>query len=138
MTPEEKEATRKARKRANNERLLAEPWREGDIAKDWWKRHCAKPWIYKDICDRADSVIRRGFPEYSIDTIISSARFHSDVTKGPTDEFKFYNVDRAYYARLWLEEHPDYPIFFTLHTLTSQKYGPRDRYGRHPDDFFDA
>jgi hypothetical protein len=57
------------------------------------------------------------------------------MAKGPTDEFKYPNNARAYYARLWLEEHQQYPIFFQLCSLRSQgKGGPRDEYGRSRDD----
>jgi hypothetical protein len=49
------------------------------------------------------------------------------------EEFKLPNNHRAYYARKWLDVHPEHPGFFHTACLRSEG-GPRDRYGRAEPD----
>jgi hypothetical protein len=110
----------------------------GELFVEWKAYHEANPEVYRLICRFADEVISRGYREYGIATIWERIRWHVSIELGE-EEFKLPNNHRAYYARLWLDDHPDYPDFFHTACLRSVVGGPRDRWGRsfddmHPDD----
>jgi hypothetical protein len=59
----------------------------------------------------AFEVIRRGHKHYSANAIFERIRWHTDIeTNG--DPFKLSNNHRAYYARLFMHDHPEYEGFF--------------------------
>jgi len=96
--------------------------------------HRRYPKVYELVCRFADEVIARGRTKYAIATIWERIRWHVEIEIGD-EEFKCPNNHRAYYARLWLSEHLNYPEFFRTATLRSEVDGVEyDRWGRTRDD----
>jgi len=81
------------------------------LKRKWWEFHTQNPYVY-DLVERFTfEVINRGFMHYSINSIFERIRWHTDVeTYG--DEFKLSNNHRAYYARYFMHNHPEYKGFF--------------------------
>jgi hypothetical protein len=79
---------------------------------DFWAFHQANPRVYEYLCRFAGQAIARGRRRLGIAMLYERVRW--EVFLETTDEeFKLNNNHRAYFARLWLREHPDYPLFFT-------------------------
>jgi len=104
--------------------------------KDQWQAyHEENPQIYQLIEQFAQQVIDRGYKEYSIGIIWERLRWHLDIETRTAHTFKFPNNHRAYYARHWMEQHPEHPDFFRTCALRSEgEGGRRDEYGVHEDD----
>ena len=100
---------------------------------EWLAFHEANPQVYQEICRLAQQMIKRGRTRYAIGTIWEVMRWFRDIKPGNIEEFKLPNNHRAYYARLWLDDHPQNSGFFRLCRLRSEG-GSRDRYGRAVDD----
>jgi hypothetical protein len=63
--------------------------------------------------------IERGHRRYSAKLIFELIRMEEKL-KVKSDKFKLAYAHRAYYARLWLKEHPSHPRFFKLHTVKGE------------------
>jgi hypothetical protein len=101
---------------------------------EWLVYHRNNPRIYQLICKFAADAIRRGTEEWSIAGIWELIRWQVDIETGDPD-FKMPNNHKAYYARLWLKDHPNHPKFFRICELRSEgDSGPVDRFGRPIDD----
>jgi hypothetical protein len=73
--------------------------------------HQANPEVYELIKRFTFQVIAAGFEHYSITSIYERVRWHTMVeTSG--DPFKINNNHRAYYARKFMEDHPEHRGFF--------------------------
>jgi hypothetical protein len=107
---------------------------ESELYREWRIYHRKNPRIYQLICKFAKQAIARGFEEYAIATIWERLRWHLQIEIRSDEEFKLPNNHRAYYARLWLKDHPQYPYFFRTCMLRSQASEPPDRWGRYEDD----
>jgi hypothetical protein len=103
---------------------------EGQLQKEWRLYHEANPRIYQLICKFANQAIARGFREYAIATIWERLRWHLQIEIRSDEEFKLPNNHRAYYSRLWLKDHPQYPNFFHTAALRSTSALVPDRWGR--------
>ena len=102
-----------------------------NLYEEWKAYHKANPEVYDLICRFAAEAINRGHREYAIATIWERIRWHIDIELNVGgEEFKLPNNHRAYYARYWLEQHPQYPDFFRTATLRSMSNVPVDRWGR--------
>lgn len=99
-----------------------------ELEDEWATYHVAHPRVYELICKFASVAIAKGRKRYAIATIWELIRWHVDFELDEP-EFKLPNNHRAYYARLWMQEHPDYPGFFTTATLRHLQL-VRDRWGR--------
>lgn len=108
--------------------------RDNTLYEEWEEFHKANPKVYELVCHYAQQVINRGLEEYAIATIWERLRWHLTIETHSETDFKLPNNHRAYYARLWLDEHPDYPKFFRTCMLRSLSQSPRDRWGRDFDD----
>ena len=95
--------------------------------------HLKNPHIYKLVCRFAKEAIDAGQTKYSVPAIWEVIRWEIKVKNKDLD-FKMPNNHRAYYARWWLNKHPDYPRFFRLATLRSVNHPFVDRFGRDIDD----
>jgi len=105
----------------------------GQLEREALDFHRENPRVYVLVCRFAQEAIDRGATKYAIATIWERLRWEVQIVTGDMD-FKLPNNHRAYYARLWLKNHPQYPDFFRTCTLRSVTGGPRDRYGRDEDD----
>jgi hypothetical protein len=82
----------------------------------WWEFHKDNPQIYQLLEKFTMQVIRRGFKNYSINAIFERIRWHTDIeTTDPS--FKLSNNHRAYYARYFHAQHPEYSDFFRTKEL---------------------
>lgn len=90
------------------------PFEDGDdrtMRDAWLAYHRANPHVYAAICRFADEAIRAGRTRIGIGMLTERLRWYTTIeTRG--DGFKVNNNFRAFYARLWLAEHPDHPDFF--------------------------
>jgi hypothetical protein len=75
--------------------------------------HTQNPQVYELFKKFCYQLIERGFDHYSANAIFERIRWHVNVeTTG--DEFKMNNNYRAFYARMFMEEHPLYNDFFEI------------------------
>lgn len=108
-------------------------WKGKDLRKEFEAFHEANPQIYDWICRFAIEAISAGRTQFSIDSIFERIRWEVMVsTVAATDgeeRFKMPHNHRAYYARLWLDQHPEHPSFFRTARLRSADPHPVDRFG---------
>ena len=93
--------------------------------------HQANPQVYELVKRFAYEAIRAGYSRFSIGAIWERIRWeiaintHSNLAA----DFKMPNNHRAYYARMFLKDHPQYPDFFRTAHLRSEQPIPVDRFG---------
>jgi hypothetical protein len=75
--------------------------------------HNEHPRIYARICALADEALQRGHKRYSMSLIFELIRYEEKLLSKKV-AIAIPNAHRAYYARLWLSEHSDWPEFFRL------------------------
>jgi hypothetical protein len=78
---------------------------------DWLEFHPANSQIYDLYCKYADKVIDRGFKKCSSTAIWGVINFEAGTKILPR---KYC----AYYARYWMERHPEYGKFFKKRSKT--------------------
>ncbi len=91
-----------------------------DVANDnytkWQKFHRDNPHVYQLIKRFTKQAIESGFKHYGMQTVIERVRWHTMIeTQG--DQLKINNNHGPYYARLWMQDHPENAGFF--HTRSS-------------------
>lgn len=86
---------------------------------EWEVFHKNNPQIYELIKKFTYEVIKVGRKSYSINAIFERVRWHTTIETSGGD-FKISNNHRAYYARFFLKEHPEYPNFFKTKELRSE------------------
>ena len=106
------------------------PRKASQLEREWYVYHQNNPRVYQLICTYADIAIKSGYTDhYAIATIWERIRWEiMVVTKD--ENFKMPNNHRAYYARLWNKDHPQYPDYFRTAELRSQRQVHVDRFGR--------
>jgi hypothetical protein len=85
--------------------------RNAHLYNDWLEFHAANPQIYKLYCKYVDKVIDRGFKKYRSTTIWAVMIMEAETERIP----KKYC---AYYARYWMEQHPEHANFFKKRSKT--------------------
>ena len=85
------------------------------IKRTWWSWHKANPEVYELFKKFTWQVIGAGHKNYSSKAIFERIRWHTDVETGG-DPFKINNNYTAYYARLFMVDHPEYDGFFRTRT----------------------
>ena len=84
----------------------------------WKKFHEDNPHVYELIKMYTHQAIEAGHKHYGIQTIAERVRWHTMVeTKG--EPLKLNNNHTAYYARLFMDEHPEHKGFFRTRKLTA-------------------
>jgi len=79
----------------------------------WWNYHRQNPQVFELFERFTFDVIKTGRKHYSAKAIFERIRWHTDVeTTG--EPFKLSNNHTAYYARLFMHEHPEYCGFFRV------------------------
>ena len=84
---------------------------------DWLEFHAANPQIYELYCEYVDKVIARGFKKFPSTAIWGAMNW--DL--GEPGAERIYALPEkycAYYARHWMERHPEYPNFFKKRSRT--------------------
>ncbi len=98
---------------------------------EWERYHKANPQVYQLVCKYAQEVLDRGLTKYGIGAIWERLRWHLTIEVRTATDFTLPNNHRAYYARHWLEQHPEHEGFFQTCALRSEGEGaPYDRWGR--------
>lgn len=83
--------------------------------------HAANPHVYEVFKKFASDAIQAGLAKYSARAIVHRIRWHFDVETARTDDFKINNNHSPFYARLFLEEHPQHAGFFELRTSVADE-----------------
>jgi hypothetical protein len=76
--------------------------------------HAESPQVYEYFCKFAFEAIKSGFKSYSAKGIVERIRWHVEVETQAVEEFKINNNYTAYYARKFIEDHPDHEGFFSM------------------------
>lgn len=88
----------------------------GEDERRFWSYHERSPQVYFWVCDYIDKLIRAGHTRCSIWLVIGAVRAESAINE---HRYRISNNLFAYYARLWLRDHPERPGFFTIKSLKS-------------------
>lgn len=81
-------------------------------------------------------LIDRGFQHHSAYAVCERIRWELDHVGGDgVSEFKLNNNYRPYFARWFMEEHPEYEGFFRIRKLTSSEDEPSSLPELTPQDF---
>jgi len=82
-----------------------------DNRSKWEEFHKSNPEVYTLIKHFTFKAINAGRKHYGIQTILELVRWHTGVeTKG--DALKINNNHGAFYARLFMQDYPEYDGFF--------------------------
>jgi hypothetical protein len=82
--------------------------------------HAEHPGVYKDFCRLALEAANRGFARVSSDFLLHQIRWDSDR------RLKLNNNFSAYYARLFIREHPRHAYLFELRVTRAERAEPVD------------
>ena len=86
----------------------------------WWEYHKQNPHVYELLKEFTFQVIDSGHQNYSVNAIFERIRWHTEIeTRG--EKFKLSNNHRAYYARLFMYEHPQHKGFFRTKMTEDEK-----------------
>jgi len=85
----------------------------------WQRFHRENPHVYELIKKFTQQAIDAGFKHYGIQSVAERVRWHTMIeTNG--EPLKLNNNHTAYYARLYMEEHPEHSGFFRTRAFTSR------------------
>lgn len=91
-----------------------------EIEKEFWEFHAANPKVYALFSRFTLDAINAGRVRFSQNFVVERIRWYTAIeTRG--DDFKINNNYRAYYARLWMRDHPDFDGLFGTRTLTTKR-----------------
>lgn len=82
----------------------------------FWAEHRRRPLIYQLFCEFTAYAIARGRKNFGVSVIFERIRWETNIERG-LDGFKVNNNHRAYYARLWMRDHPEHDGFFRTREL---------------------
>ena len=86
------------------------------LERDFWLFHYANPRVYELYKQFARKAIDRGYRRFSSDLLCHRIRW--EVMLETTDpDFKINDHHTAYYARLWLIDHPNEVKLFSLRNI---------------------
>jgi hypothetical protein len=101
-------------------------------AADFMAWHRANPQVYELFRKFALDIIRRGYRHYGAAAVMERIRWYLDVETvapegGRREPFKCNNDYRAFYARKFMEEYPEYMGFFRRReSVADTLYPPKD------------
>ena len=105
------EQPKRRRKKREEPGLFSIPVEQPKLHREWLKFHIANPHVYKLFTRFAQKATSSGRKRYSARTIWHVMRWHADFETTDT-AYKLNDHHTPFYARLWMEEHPQYPGFF--------------------------
>jgi hypothetical protein len=89
---------------------------DDSLKRKWWEWHKQNPHVYELFEKFTLDAISKGHDRLSAWLIVNRIRWETAVeTRG--DDFKISNDFIAYYARLFMHNHPRYEGFFKTKTL---------------------
>jgi hypothetical protein len=84
---------------------------ETALRKKFREFHAENPEVWELLKQFTFQIIGKGYKNYSINAVFERIRWHTAIETNDPD-FKLSNNHRAYYARLFMEAHPEYDGFF--------------------------
>lgn len=93
------------------------------LEKKFWEYHRENPQVYALFDRFASEAVNRNRKRFSANMIFERMRWYTVIETGG-DEYKLNNNYRAYYARLWMRNHPDHDDLFETRFLPS---GPESK-----------
>jgi hypothetical protein len=78
------------------------------------------PQVYPLFCHLVQKKIDEGHMRLGVSVIWEDLRWEGIKKTESDDGFKLNNDHRAYIARIWLSEHPEYPEFFELRRVRGE------------------
>ena len=87
---------------------------------EFWIFHFTNPHVYKLFCHFTRQAITRGYKRFSVSMVIERVRWETMVVTTDPD-FKINNNHRAYYARLWMHDNPEYGEFFETRVVRGER-----------------
>ena len=77
------------------------------------------PRFWKEFCERAFLLIRKGHEHYGAKAIVENIRWHTDIGLG--EEFKCNNNHTTSFARIFNNTYPEFGGFFRMRERTSER-----------------
>ena len=96
---------------------LFDAFDEPDMQRRFVEYHRDNPHVYQAFCKYADEAIRAGRKHLGAGMIFERLRWYTMI-EARGDGFKLNNNYRAFYARMWMRDHPETPDFFRTRTQT--------------------
>lgn len=93
--------------------------RYDEIQEKWWGFHYAHPEVWRLFEKFTFDRIERGFKHYSAKGVFERIRWETAQAEVGANEFKLNNNYSAFYARLFMEIHPEHDGFFRTRVQTS-------------------
>jgi hypothetical protein len=87
----------------------------------FWEFHRNNPVVYELFKRFTNEVIAAGHLRYSSDAVLHRIRWHTKITLREREDYKINDNYSAYYARLWLADHPNHPDFFETRALACER-----------------
>ena len=84
----------------------------------------ANPHVYQAFEKEALKAIRIGRTKLSAKMIINVIRWNYYITRTTDTNFKINDAYQSYYAREFIEQHPEYDGFFIFRKLRNEEQGP--------------
>ena len=91
------------------------------MREDFHAFHQQHPEVYRLFARFVAELLERGFTNYSADAVIHRVRWHTQVEARDGEGFKINDHFVAFYARLWMREHPEHEGFFRIREQTSRR-----------------
>lgn len=79
--------------------------------------HAGHPDVYSLFKRFAFELLRTGHRRYGAKSIMERIRWHVATSSGASEDFKLNNIYTSRYARMLIEEHPEFEGFFELRAL---------------------
>jgi len=101
---------------------------ESEKLTDWEKFkyiHKSRPHIYKKFIEISETMIERGFKQYSAYGIMHIVRFQvweTGVTMKPEEDYKISDHMTPFYTRLFLRDNPQHEGFFQKKAIRLQGF----------------
>ncbi len=95
----------------------------GPLQRSFLQFHRANPWVYDRLVEISKDLLAKGFGKYSMRTLIAVLRFEWDlktsgqnvsIGSGQTVKVKLNNNHSPYYARMLMQQHPQFKGFFDM------------------------
>lgn len=86
--------------------------RNGRLRRAFETFHAANPQVYELFKRFTFQVIERGFSRYSSDAVCHRIRWHVNIETRSDDGLKINDHVTAFYARLFMDDHPEHAGFF--------------------------
>lgn len=103
-----------------------------DLITDFLDFDAANPQIWKLVLERTFEVIGAGYGRFAIDEVFNRIRWFKNVETYSDDEFKVNDHHRAFYARKFMQQFPQYAGFFEVRpSIADTIFDRKDKLPKH-------